>query len=130
DTARALSHVRVADAAQAAADAEYPHPHAQARQGLAQLEPDDAGTEHSDAARQVLPGEHIVVDYHAVAQRRERGGHRRPRAGGNHHIAGLDLEGVIHTQHRVGYEAGVTGDLVLGRDVFDALQDETDKAVA
>ena len=46
----------------AAAAAEHLHAHAEPVQCLAELEADDAGAEHRDAVRQVVPVEDVVVD--------------------------------------------------------------------
>lgn len=128
--AGALAHARVGDAAQAAAHAEHAHLHAQARQRLAQFQPDHAGPEHRHARRQRVPGEYVVVDHQAVAQGQERRGHRGPRAAGDDHAAGAHLGMPVHAQHRVLDKARHAAQLVLGRDVLHSLQHETDEAVA
>ncbi|KAG1249854.1 hypothetical protein G6F65_018960 [Rhizopus arrhizus] len=89
DLACIQAHLRIADAAQAAATAEDAPGHAQPRQRLAQFQTDHAGAENGDAPRQVVPGEDVVIHYQAIAQGPERRRHRRARTRGDDHAGGM-----------------------------------------
>jgi len=104
-------------------------------QRLAKFEADDAGAEHGDRRRQILPVEDVVVDDQPIAGSAQ---HRRQvgrGAGGDHRAAELDGEGDAavrpgHLERVRSGETRVADEPVARRDLVDTVEHETDEAVA
>ena len=68
---------RIGERSDGSAPPEHVHRHAETVQRLTELEPDDAGTEHRHAARQIIPGEHVIVHDEPIAGAPQDCGHAR-----------------------------------------------------
>jgi hypothetical protein len=86
--------------------------HAEARERLAELEPDDAGPEHGDRARQVVPVEDVVVYDQPVAERAQERRDRRRGAGGDHRALEGDPLPATDDERAVAVESRVTAQAI------------------
>ncbi len=127
---RLLHDHRVRQRAHAAACAKHAHLHAKARQRLAELQPDHTRANHRHAARQRLPGEHVVVHDDALAHAREYLGHAGGRTGRDHHARRMHERIAADLQHPVVDEVCVTNQPVRFWQRVDAIHDEADEAIA
>ena len=115
---------------QPASAPEYLDAHPQSMQCLTQFETDDAGTEHRDAFRKIIPFENFVVGDESIAQRLPCRRECRRRASGNHDPRRRDRDPLVHLQRGVINEARMAADTFRLRNVLDAAQDEADKTIA
>ena len=89
---RRLAHDRIGDGAEASSAAEDAHAHAEAVQCLAELEADDARSEHRDGLGERFPREDVVVDDDSIPNGIEHRRNHGRRSGRDDDGPGLEPE--------------------------------------
>jgi hypothetical protein len=116
---RVRSQRRIAERPDMAEPAEKRDVDAEPMERLPELEPDHAGAEDGDGARQIVPAEDVVIDDEAIAGATQHGRQPRRGAGGDDRPRELDRRVIVDRERPVVDEARVSAHVIRFGDCVD-----------